>query len=93
MADRKKMEGHCSTGQSPQWAVVPMEEDKEFLTPRPTPKLEDHPLSSVIKCLYIHSYLRQLLPESSSQAVGAHQASSTAMYTADFSSGLKAAVA
>ena len=23
------MEGHCSTGQSPQWAVVPMEEDKE----------------------------------------------------------------
>ena len=26
VADRKKMEGHCSTGQSPQWAVVPMEE-------------------------------------------------------------------
>jgi len=25
----KKMEGHCSTGQSPQWAVVPMEEDEE----------------------------------------------------------------
>ena len=23
------MEGHCSTGQSPQWAVVPMEEDEE----------------------------------------------------------------
>jgi len=23
VADRKKMEGHCSTGQSPQWAVVP----------------------------------------------------------------------
>ena len=21
------MEGHCSTGQSPQWVVVPMEED------------------------------------------------------------------
>ena len=21
------MEGHCSTGQSPQWAVVPMEEE------------------------------------------------------------------
>ena len=21
------MEGHCSTGQNPQWAVVPMEED------------------------------------------------------------------
>jgi len=26
VADRKKMEGHCSTGQSPQWAVVAMEE-------------------------------------------------------------------
>ena len=23
------MEGHCSTGQSPQWAVVPMEEKEE----------------------------------------------------------------
>jgi len=23
------MEGHCSTSQSPQWAVVPMEEDEE----------------------------------------------------------------
>ena len=23
------MEGHCSTGQSPQWAIVPMEEDEE----------------------------------------------------------------
>ena len=22
------MEGHCSTGQSPQWAVVPMEEEE-----------------------------------------------------------------
>ena len=29
MADRKKMEGHCSTGQSPHWAVVPMEEEEE----------------------------------------------------------------
>jgi len=27
VADRKKMEGHCSTGRSPQWAVVPMEEE------------------------------------------------------------------
>ena len=26
---QEKMEGHCSTGQSPQWAVVPMEEEKE----------------------------------------------------------------
>ena len=29
VADRKKMEEHCSTGQSPQWAVVPMEEEEE----------------------------------------------------------------
>jgi len=27
VADRKKLEGHCSTGQSPQWAVVPTEEE------------------------------------------------------------------
>jgi hypothetical protein len=27
VGDRKKMEGYCSTGQSPQWAVVPMEEE------------------------------------------------------------------
>jgi hypothetical protein len=25
----KKMEGSCSTGQSPQWAVVPVEEEEE----------------------------------------------------------------
>jgi len=30
VADRKKMEGHCSTGQSPQWAVVPVEEEEEY---------------------------------------------------------------
>jgi len=23
------MEGHCSTGQSPQWAVVPVEDEEE----------------------------------------------------------------
>ena len=23
------MEGHCSTGQSPQWAVVPVEEEED----------------------------------------------------------------
>jgi len=28
VADREKWEGHCSTGQSPQWAVVPMEEEE-----------------------------------------------------------------
>jgi len=25
----REMEGYCSTGQSPQWAVVPMEEEEE----------------------------------------------------------------
>ena len=25
------MEGHCSTGQSPQWAVVPMEEEEDLI--------------------------------------------------------------
>jgi len=29
VAGGKKMEGHCSTGQSSQWAVVPMEEEEE----------------------------------------------------------------
>jgi hypothetical protein len=27
----EKMEGSCSTGQSPQWAVVPVEEKEEFI--------------------------------------------------------------
>jgi hypothetical protein len=27
--DREKMEGYCSTGQSPQRAVVPVEEEEE----------------------------------------------------------------
>jgi len=31
VADRKKMEGRCSTGQSPKWAVVPMEEEVTIL--------------------------------------------------------------
>jgi hypothetical protein len=26
---QEKMEGYCSTGQSPQWAVVPIEEEEE----------------------------------------------------------------
>jgi len=25
------MEGHCSTGQSPQWAVVPMQEEEGYI--------------------------------------------------------------
>ena len=27
---QETMEGHCSTGQSPQWAVVPMEEEEDY---------------------------------------------------------------
>ena len=30
VAERKKMEGHCSADQSPQWAVMPMEEEEEL---------------------------------------------------------------
>jgi hypothetical protein len=29
VGDRKKMEGSFSTGQSPQWALVPVEEEEE----------------------------------------------------------------
>jgi hypothetical protein len=29
VTDTNKIEGYCSTGQSPQWAVVPMEEEDE----------------------------------------------------------------
>ena len=29
------MEGHCSTGQSPEWAVVPMEKEEEGSYPEP----------------------------------------------------------
>jgi hypothetical protein len=28
---QEKIEGYCSTGQSPQWAVVPVEEEEECL--------------------------------------------------------------
>jgi hypothetical protein len=28
------MEGYCSTGQSPQWAVLPMEEEEDVLLDR-----------------------------------------------------------
>ena len=31
---QEKMEGHCSTGQSPQWAVVQMEEEISLLPKR-----------------------------------------------------------
>ena len=53
VADRKKMEGHCSTGQSPQWAVVPMEEEEEVLR-----ELHFSPASSY-GILFIHPSLYQ----------------------------------
>jgi hypothetical protein len=31
VTDRKKMEGYCVTGQRPQWAVVPVEEEEEVI--------------------------------------------------------------
>ena len=45
VADRKKMEGHCSTGQSPQWVVVPMAEEEES-----TPTSSKWSLSSKFSC-------------------------------------------
>jgi hypothetical protein len=38
VADRRKMEGHCSTGQSLQWAVVPMGEEQEGTRRRGRPR-------------------------------------------------------
>jgi hypothetical protein len=38
VTDRKKMEGSCSTGQSPQWAVVPVEEEED---------VSEHPVCSI----------------------------------------------
>jgi hypothetical protein len=36
------MEGSCSTGQSPQWAVVPVEEDEE--------EAEEEEHSIILRC-------------------------------------------
>ena len=48
----EKLEGHCSTGQNPQRAVVPMEEEEEDKGPEMT-------ISSFkyIACLFIHLLL------------------------------------
>jgi hypothetical protein len=43
VTDRKKMEGSCSTGQSPQWAVVPVEEEEVYYV---------HVYKMRVKCLY-----------------------------------------
>ena len=59
------MEGHFSTGLSPQWAVVSIEEEEEeeqqqqqqkqeqeqvVVSTSPNPKLEDHPLLALREC-------------------------------------------
>jgi len=66
----EKMEGHCLTGQSPQWAVVPMEEE-ELLKIRAV--LDDTLLDCMIlKINHLHFFVtsvtmqqlkRPILPE------------------------------
>jgi hypothetical protein len=40
------MEGYCSTGQSPQWAVVPVEEEEE--------EQEEEDECQFMKSIYLH---------------------------------------
>ena len=49
VADRKKMEGHCLTDQSPQWAVVPMEEEEYHYA-----RFEQQP-SGILCCIRWHT--------------------------------------
>jgi len=53
------MEGHCSTGQNPQWAVVPMEEEEEDEEEEEEDKGPEMTISSFkyIACLFIHLLL------------------------------------
>ena len=47
----EKMEGHCSTGQSPQWAVVPIEEEEEQEQEQEQEgEGEDHEKMEIFKC-------------------------------------------
>ena len=57
VAERKKKEGHCSTGQSPQWAVVPMEEEEEeeYIC------MYVYIYVCVCVCLYIHIVIKRSL--------------------------------
>ena len=46
----EKMEGHCSTGQSPQWAVVTVEEEEEEEEEKEAYLIsQKHPLSTVLR--------------------------------------------
>jgi len=47
----EKMEGHCSTGRSPQWAVVPMEEEEVLHCIH----ISDHNLTTVVSFTLINS--------------------------------------
>jgi hypothetical protein len=52
VGDRKKMEGYCSTGQSPQRAVVPVEEEEEEST-----FSRDVPRVVHVKCVHLSKKL------------------------------------
>ena len=52
------MEGHCSTGQSPQWAVVPMEEEEEEEGLRNCPKhVEFYSKNKLEKLVHLVSFI------------------------------------
>jgi hypothetical protein len=44
------MEGYCSTGQSPQWAVVPVEEEEEEEEEEKEEEEEDVITCLTVKC-------------------------------------------
>ena len=48
------MEGHCSTGQSPQWAVVPMEEEEEEVEEEEEEEEEEEGVSTWGFCYSIY---------------------------------------
>jgi hypothetical protein len=46
------MEGYCSTGQSPQWAVVPVEEEEEEEEDNSQVTLQTEGLSDVVQSFF-----------------------------------------
>jgi hypothetical protein len=63
VTDRKKMEGYCSTGQSPQQAVVPMEEEEDITAVYITPQtLNNFKLPLFHNCPFLsHTILHDYL--------------------------------
>jgi hypothetical protein len=55
VTDGKKMEEYCSTGQSPQWAVVPVEEEEEeyFLIHRVASRIKSYGRTRISYCSLI----------------------------------------